>query len=89
MPGYQLFDSMAIDGDGNICVATILEQEGITVFSREGKILHRLPFPDRYISNICFGGTDMKTAFVTLAQTGKLISFDWPAGGQPLNFLNK
>jgi gluconolactonase len=89
MPGYQLFDSMAIDAEGNICVATILEQEGITVFSPQGEILRRLSIPDRYISNICFGGKDLKTAFVTLAQTGKLISFPWEAGGQPLNFLNK
>jgi gluconolactonase len=34
-----------------------------------------------FTTNICFGGEDMTTAFVTLSGTGKLVSFRWPRLG--------
>jgi gluconolactonase len=44
--------------------------------------------PDVYTTNLCFGGPGLKTAFVTLSTTGKLVAIDWPRAGTPLNFLN-
>ena len=41
------------------------------------------------VTNICFGGKELKTAYATLSMTGKLISFDWVRPGLPLNYLNK
>ena len=41
-----------------------------------------------YMSNICFGGPDLKTAYITLSSTGKLVATEWPRPGLPLNFLN-
>ena len=43
--------------------------------------------PDVYPTNICFGGGDMKTAYITLSGTGQLAQMDWPEPGLRLNFM--
>lgn len=85
-PGYSLYDSLAVDADGNICVATIVDG-GITIVSPRGKPARHVPMPDRLTTNICFGGENLQTAFVTLSSTGKLVSLPWETPGLPLNFL--
>ena len=82
---YQLFDSLALERDGNICVATVING-GITIVSPEGGIIEHVPVPERYATNICFGGADMRTAYVTLGTTGRLVATDWPRPGLKLNF---
>ena len=81
---YQLFDSLAVDGAGNVCVATLMTG-GITIVSADGGTVERVPLPDNYVTNICFGGPDMRTAYATLSQSGRLVSFDWPRPGLKLN----
>ncbi len=87
-PGHLLFDSLAVDAAGRVCVATIL-QGGISIIDPAGGTAEHLPLPDIVTTNICFGGPELKTAYATLSSTGKLVSFPWPEGGLPLNFLNK
>lgn len=86
-PGHTFFDSLAVDSKGNICVATILNG-GITVFAPDGAN-HHVPIDDILVTNICFGGKDLKTAYITASSTGRLLSMEWPIAGLPLNFLNK
>jgi gluconolactonase len=83
--GFQRFDSMAVDSAGNICVATLVNG-GITVFSPDGKNVEHMPMPDVMTTNICFGGPDLRTAYVTLSGVGKLIAFEWPRPGLRLNY---
>ena len=83
--GYFLFDSLAVDADGNVCVATILDG-GITIVKPDGGAPEHIPTPDRVTTNICFGGEDLKTAFITLSSTGRLVSKPWDVAGLPLNF---
>ena len=87
LPGHQLLDSMAVDAEGNVCVATLING-GVTSFKADGSGTEHFPFPDILTTNICFGGKDLKTAFITLSTTGKLVSCEWPRAGLPLNFLN-
>ncbi|MFN7642037.1 MAG: SMP-30/gluconolactonase/LRE family protein [Burkholderiales bacterium] len=87
MSTYRLFDSLAVDAAGNVCVASLMEG-GITVVSPQGGELEFVPMPDVYTTNLCFGGPGLNTAFVTLSTTGKLVSIEWPRAGTPLNFLN-
>jgi gluconolactonase len=87
LPDYHMFDSLAVDVDGNICVATLITG-GITVHSPDGKDARLIPMPDILTTNICFGGEDLTTAYVTLSTTGKLVSCQWETAGLPLNFLN-
>lgn len=86
-PGHTFFDSLAVDAKGNICVATILNG-GITIFAPDGKNRH-VPIDDILVTNICFGGKDLKTAFITASSSGRLVSMEWETPGLPLNFLNK
>jgi gluconolactonase len=83
--GYQRFDSMAIEENGNICVATLVNA-GISVFSPEGELLEFHEAPEPYATNICFGGPDMRTAYVTLSGYGTLVAVDWPRAGLKLAF---
>jgi gluconolactonase len=86
--GFQLFDSMAVDSAGNVCVATLFNP-GITVMSPDGKRVRHLPIEgDLYVTNICFGGPDLRTAFITLSATGKLVALPWEVPGARLNYLN-
>lgn len=86
-PGVQLFDSMAIEANGNVCVATVING-GITVISPDGAVVEHVPLPDPFVTNLCFGGPDMKTAYITLSGTGQLISMRWPRAGARVPFLN-
>ena len=86
--GYFLFDSLAVDATGRVCVATLIDG-GITVLSPTGGEPGFVPMPDRITTNICFGGEDLRTAYITLSSTGQLVSMPWQAPGLPLNFLNK
>ena len=83
--GLQLLDSLAVDGDGNVCVATLLNG-GITVISPNGEILQHIATGDPLTTNICFGGADYQTAYITLSGTGKLVSMHWPYKGLRLNY---
>jgi gluconolactonase len=84
LPDYQLLDSLAVEAGGKVCVATIING-GITAFDPDGSTEH-FPFPDLICTNICFGGADMKDAWITASSTGKLYKARWPRPGLKLNF---
>jgi gluconolactonase len=86
--GYQMFDSLAVEASGNICVATLISG-CISVIAPDGKLVEQIPTGDRVTTNIAFGGPDLKTAYITLSGKGELVTMDWPRGGLPLNFLNR
>jgi gluconolactonase len=88
LPGLNLLDSLAIDGDGHVCVGT-LANGGITDIAPDGTFEH-YPVPQEYwdplVTNICFGGPDLQTAYLTLSGFGRLISVRWPRPGLKLNY---
>jgi gluconolactonase len=86
LPGMQLLDSLAVDGAGNVCVATLVNG-GITVISPDGSTVEHLPTGDLLTTNICFGGEDLRTAYITLSGTGRLVSVPWPYPGLRLAHL--
>lgn len=83
--GYQRFDSFALEENGNICVGTLVTG-GITVFSPEGEKLEYWEGPEPYCTNICFGGPDMRTAYITVSGHGLLIAAEWPRPGMKLAY---
>lgn len=84
--GYSMLDSIAIEEDGNICLGDI-PHGGISVVSPAGQLVERHPMPDDFTTNICFGGPDLRTAYITLSSTGLLVAVRWPRRGLPLNHL--
>lgn len=85
LPGKARFDSLAVMASGNIAVATLVTGY-ITEISPKGQIVREVKMPDRYPTNICFGGPDMRTAYVTLSDSGRLGVLQWPEPGLKLNF---
>ena len=79
------FDSLGVLVSGNIAVAT-LNTGYITVISPRGDIVESVKMPDPYPTNICFGGADMKTAYITLSDTGRLGKMAWSEPGLKLNY---
>jgi gluconolactonase len=86
LAGMQLLDSLAVDGDGNVCVATIING-GITVISPDGTSIEHVPIDDAITTNICFGGEDLRTAYITASSTGRLLKMPWPVRGLKLAHL--
>ena len=86
--GYQMFDSLALDAEGNVCVATLITG-AVSTITPKGELLEQVKFPDMMVTNVCFGGKGLRTAYVTLSGTGKLVSMPWKRAGLALNFLNK
>ncbi|HEY4113586.1 MAG TPA: SMP-30/gluconolactonase/LRE family protein [Rhizomicrobium sp.] len=84
-PGLAYFDSLGVQADGGVCIATILAG-GITTFWPGTKRVKHVALPDPLITNICWGGNKMRTAYITASGTGKLIAMDWPKAGLRLNY---
>ena len=85
LPGLQFLDSLAVDGEGWVCVGTLVNG-GITAISPDGETVEHTPLADLLVTNICFGGSDGRTAYATLSGTGTLVSFEWPRPGLALAY---
>jgi gluconolactonase len=79
-PGERLFDSLAVEAGGNVCVGSLAEG-GITVVTPDGDVDFVPVDEDRLVTNICFDGT---TAYLTLSTTGRVLVGEWPRPGLPL-----
>ena len=86
--GQQFFDSLAVDGAGHVCVATIVPGAVSDIWP-DGSRVDQYLLPDPIVTNVCFGGRALSTAFATLSLRGKLVAFDWPRPGAPLKHLNR
>ena len=84
-PGYYFLDSLAVDAEGGVAVATILNG-GITTYYPDDRPPKFFPTSDRLTTNICFGGEDLRTAYITLSSTGALIKTHWHTAGLKLNY---
>jgi gluconolactonase len=82
---FQLFDSLAVDGEGYVCVAT-LGNGGITSVSPDGSNVDHIATDDPLTTNICFGGADLRTAYITCSGTGRLLATEWPRPGLQLAY---
>lgn len=78
------FDSLAVTGGGTVCVATLVTG-GITSIAPDGRSRF-VDLPDTIVTNIAFGGADMRTAYITLAGKGMLVALLWDEPGLRLHF---
>jgi gluconolactonase len=73
-------DGMTIDAAGNIWAAAGLHRQrgtaetldtrcGVYVISPEGKLIKFIPVPEDTITNVAFGGPDLKTLYITAGKT--------------------
>ncbi len=57
-------DGMTMDNEGNV----YLTGDGVTVFNARGEKIQHIPVDARWTANVCFGGKDQKTLFITASQ---------------------
>ena len=80
-------DGMGIDVEGNVYVAAGMNQTrgtsetldnpaGVYVFSPAGELVNRIPIPQDTITNLAFGGPDMRTLYVTSGNTVFRVAMD-------------
>lgn len=69
LTGKRLFcelgsDGMTIDKEGNL----YLTGKGVTVFNKEGQKIEHVDIPEPWTANVCFGGIDRQTLFITASK---------------------
>lgn len=58
-------DGMTVDADGNV----YLTGKGVTVFNKDGEKIRQIDVPAGWTANVCFGGADRKTLFITASKS--------------------
>lgn len=82
--GYRRFDSLAVTASGNICIAA-LDTCSIAEIAPDGDV-HWHAVPDLLVTNLCFGGSDLRTTYVTMSYEGKVGVMEWHEPGLRLAF---
>jgi gluconolactonase len=83
---FSWCEGLAVDALGDVLAATVVNG-GITTFSPHGGEIEHVATGDPLTGNVCFGGADGRTLFVTLSGSGRLVAYDaWPTAGHKLNF---
>jgi gluconolactonase len=57
-------DGMTIDDEGNV----YLTGRGVTVFDKAGRKVEQIAVPEPWTANVCFGGKDRQTLFITASK---------------------
>jgi gluconolactonase len=58
-------DGMTIDDQGNV----YLTGKGVSVFNPQGQKIEQIDVPEPWTANVCFGGKDRKTLFITAGKS--------------------
>ena len=87
LPDYNGLDSLAVDADGWIHVASLVNG-GFWSVAPDGSNRSHFDIDDPYTTNVCFGGPDLKQLFVTMSGSGCLGRIARPVAGLPLHFAN-
>jgi len=81
--GYQFFDSLAVDAAGHVCVATLVSG-CISDIAPDGGTVVQHALPDPMVTNVCFGGENLRTIYATLSMSGRLVRAAWSRPGLAL-----
>jgi gluconolactonase len=58
-------DGMTLDAEGNV----YLTGKGVIVFDKTGKKIATIEVPEGWTANVCFGGKDLQTLFITASKS--------------------
>ena len=58
-------DGMTLDEQGNL----YLTGKGVIVFDKQGKKIEHIAVEERWTANVCFGGKDRRTLFITASES--------------------
>jgi len=57
-------DGMTLDAEGHV----YLTGRGVTVFDKDGRKVETIAVPEPWTANVCFGGKDRQTLFITASK---------------------
>jgi gluconolactonase len=57
-------DGLTLDSDGNL----YLTGNGVTILNKNGVLIENISVPEGWTANVCFGGKDRKTLFITASR---------------------
>ena len=57
-------DGMTLDADGDV----YLSGKGVFVFDKTGRRIEHIVVPEPWVGNLCFGGQDKQTLFITASK---------------------
>jgi gluconolactonase len=52
---------MTLDVEGRLYLAA----KGVAVYDKAGALIETIEVPEKWTANVCFGGRDMQTLFIT------------------------
>jgi sugar lactone lactonase YvrE len=81
-------DGMRCDVKGNLYI-TRFGKGTVVKLSPAGKVLTEIPLTGKKVTNIAFGGSDGKTAYVTLMDQGNLETFRVDEPGREWKMANR
>jgi gluconolactonase len=82
---WQGGDGMALDAEGNLYV-TQLAAGCLRVYDPQARLLDSIPTTGNRPTNVCFGGPDLTTLYVTVDDLGTFVSIAGDAPGYRLPF---
>ena len=65
-------DGITLDNKGNIYVTG----KGVTIYNKDGVKIGHIPVPGDWTANVCFGGRDRKTLFITAKESVYIIKMN-------------
>src|SRR5260370_39658760 len=83
-----MFDSLAVDAEGHVCVATLITGAVSDIWPDGGRVAQYV-LPDMMVTNVCFGGREPRPALATLSMGGRLPPFRGPAPPLPPRSPNR
>jgi len=58
-------DGMTIDENGDLVICATGTTNGVSIFDPAGKMIDHIDVPEKWSANVCFGGQDRRTLFIT------------------------
>jgi gluconolactonase len=62
-------DGMTIDENGDLVMCATGTTNGVSIFNPAGKLIDHIDVPEKWSANVCFGGKDRRTLFITASES--------------------
>jgi gluconolactonase len=62
-------DGMTIDAEGNLYLCATGTTNGVSIFNPAGQLIDHINVPERWTANVCIGGADHQTLFITASES--------------------
>jgi gluconolactonase len=75
-----------VEQTGRVCVGTLDTGRVMVIDPADGSAESVQVPQDTHVTNLCFGGGDLRTAYITCSYAGVLVEAAWPRPGLALAY---